>query len=416
MKVLLISANTERLNMPSLPLGLGLVAAATREAGHEVALLDLLSEGDPIATVRRAVGDFSPQVIGISVRNIDDQNIETQEFLLEPVKDVVSTCRASSRAPIVLGGAGYSMFPDAALEYLGGDLGVCGEGETVFPRLLEAIGRGQDPLGLPGVHAPGRASRAARSFVQDLDDLPFPSDEFSRSVDPSAPDVWLPVQTRRGCSMDCTYCSTAQIEGRSVRARSPERVAEHVARAADSGFRRFFFVDNTFNRPPEYALELCRSMAALGRDLAWRSILYPHDVSEELVAAMAGAGCTQVSLGFESGSGRVLKIMNKRFGPDEVRTISERLAAHGIRRMGFLLLGGPGETRESVQESLAFAESLGLEMLKITVGIRINPGTPLARLAVEEGIVTPEDDLLQPRFYLRPELADWIREVVPGGE
>jgi hypothetical protein len=100
-----------------------------------------------------------------------------------------------------------------------------------------------------------------------------------------------------------------------------------------------------------------------------------------------------------------------QFQPGEVREISQRLAAHGIRRMGFLLLGGPDETKESVDESLAFAWSLGLEMLKVSVGIRLYPHTPLAQQAVEEGIVSPEDDLLVPRFYIRPGLEEHIRQA-----
>jgi radical SAM superfamily enzyme YgiQ (UPF0313 family) len=126
---------------------------------------------------------------------------------------------------------------------------------------------------------------------------------------------------------------------------------------------------------------------------------------------MAEAGCVEVSLGFESGCPKVLEAMNKRFGPAEVREISDRLAAHGIRRLGFLLLGGPGETKETVDESLAFARSLNLDMLKISVGIRLYPHTPLAQQAVEEGVVAAEDDLLMPRFYIRPGLEDYIRQA-----
>jgi radical SAM superfamily enzyme YgiQ (UPF0313 family) len=180
---------------------------------------------------------------------------------------------------------------------------------------------------------------------------------------------------------------------------------------ADAGFRQFYFVDNTFNLPPSYALDLCRRLAELHLDLAWRCILYPHLISEELVAAMAEAGCVEVSLGFESGYSKVLEAMNKRFGPAEVRETSDRLAAHGIRRLGFLLLGGPGETKETVDESLAFARSLNLDMLKVSVGTRLYPHTPLARLAVEEGVVAAEDDLLMPRFYIRPGLEDYIRQA-----
>ena len=181
------------------------------------------------------------------------------------------------------------------------------------------------------------------------------------------------MQTRRGCPLACSYCSTPELEGTDVRMRSPALVVEHVARVAEAGFRRFYFVDNTFNLPPSYALDLCRRLAELRLDLAWRCILYPHHVSEELAAAMAEAGCVEVSLGFESGCPQVLRAMNKRFQPDEVREISERLAAHGIRRMGFLLLGGPGETKESVDESLAFARSLGLGDAQ---GLRGHPPLP----------------------------------------
>jgi radical SAM superfamily enzyme YgiQ (UPF0313 family) len=166
------------------------------------------------------------------------------------------------------------------------------------------------------------------------------------------------------------------------------------------GYRRFYFVDNTFNLPTDYAVELCRRIAAERLDIGWRCILHPQDVPEELLEAMAAAGCAEVGLGFESGAQAVLQEMKKRFLPEDVREISDRLAARGIRRLGFLLLGGPGETQDTVAESVAFADSLRLDQLRITVGIRIYPDTPLAQIAVREGVIAAEDDLLFPRFYL----------------
>ena len=411
MRVLLVSANSERIKMTSLPLGLSLVAAAVREAGHETAFVDLLSETDPIAAVRRAIDSFSPEVIGISVRNIDDQNMASSRSLLGPIKEVVAACRALTTVPIVLGGAGYSIFPDAALSYLGGDLGVCGEGEAAMPALLARLETGQDLGGLPGVHIAGRGQQGERTFVEDLDRLPLPDAGFWSAVDRQDPDLWLPIQTRRGCPLRCSYCSTDSIEGTKVRSRSPQRVAQHLARMAEAGFRQFYFVDNTFNLPLSYALDLCRAISSLRLGVSWRAILYPHQVPEELVAAMADAGCVEVSLGFESGCPQVLQAMNKRFQPDEVREISSRLAAHGIRRLGFLLLGGPQETPDSVAESLDFAESLKLESINVSVGIRIYPHTPLARLAVDEGVVAADDDLLQPRFYVRPGLEPILGQI-----
>jgi radical SAM superfamily enzyme YgiQ (UPF0313 family) len=228
---------------------------------------------------------------------------------------------------------------------------------------------------------------------------------------PDDPEVWIPVQTRRGCPLACSYCSTPELEGTQLRMRSPALVVEHLARIAQAGFRKVYFVDNTFNLPRSYAAELCRRLRELQLNLTWRCILYPHQVDEELATAMAEAGCVEVSLGFESGCPEVLRAMNKRFLPGEVREISDRLAAHGIRRLGFLLLGGPGETKQSMEESLAFAQSLRLEMLKVSVGIRLYPHTPLARLAVEEGLIAGDDDLLVPRFYVRPGLEGLLQQI-----
>ncbi len=409
MSVLLIAANTERMNMVPLPYGLGLVAAALRQAGHEAVLLDLMDSPDPAASVRQAIRAALPELIGISIRNIDDQNEQEPRFLLEKVRPVVAACRESCPAPIVLGGPGYSIFPRAALAYLGADYGIRGDGEGAFPALLECLRQGRDPRGIPGVQAAGAEEDAAPAAVQDLDLFPawFPA------LEPASPgeDFWVPVQSRRGCPNDCSYCATSSIQGRNLRFRSPRRVVEVIAGLSAKGFRRFYFVDNSFNIPERTALELCRGLRELAPPVQWRCILYPQAVREELVRAMAGAGCVEVSLGFESGSPAILREMNKRYTPEEVRQTSDLLARHGIRRMGFLLLGGPLETRETVEESLAFARSLHLEALRVTVGIRIYPGTALERRAREEGVIAGTD-LLRPGFYLAPGLAPWIHERV----
>jgi radical SAM superfamily enzyme YgiQ (UPF0313 family) len=125
---------------------------------------------------------------------------------------------------------------------------------------------------------------------------------------------------------------------------------------------------------------------------------------------MAAAGCRQISLGFESGSEQMLRNLNKCFSLEDVRTTSAMFADHGIERMGFLLLGGPGETREAVEESLAFADSLKLEALRLTAGVRIYPDTQLAKTAENEGAITSQGNLLHPRFYLAQGLEGWLSE------
>ena len=412
MRVLLISANTEQINILPLPMGLHCVAGAVRNAGHDVKMIDLMTEKDNRLSIRDAIVAFHPEIIGISVRNIDDQNMENPIFLLEQVKRVVNDCRSSSGAPIILGGAGYSIFPESALNYLEADMGIQGEGEMAFPILLDRIKQGADLTGTPGLYLRGLGLQGKREFVKNLDTLPLPDAHISSLSYPGDQERWMPVQTRRGCPMNCSYCSTATIEGYSIRKRRPENVIEEIARHADAGFQRFYFVDNTFNIPLPYAKEFCRKLIESGLKISWRCIFYPGKFDKEFIHLLARSGCTEVSLGFESGSERILRTMNKKYTPDAVRQTSEILKDFGIKRMGFLLLGGPGETRESVEQSLAFADSLNLDLLKITIGIRIYPHTALAKTAVDDGLILPEENLLFPRFYIVSKLKDWIHETV----
>ena len=408
MNVLLISANTEAINMPAIPMGLGCVAASTAAAGHRVRLLDLLIEDDPKSAVDAAIKAERPEAIGISVRNIDDQCMQAPRFLLEGVRDTVARCRALSTAPVILGGPGYSIFPDACLEYLHADMGIRGEGEAAFPALLAVVAAGGDPTEIAGVAARGGQASAAPKRIAELDRfLPPEPAWFSASVYRSA-DFWLPVQTRRGCPLNCSYCSTPAIEGALIRRRGAAAVVDFLQDWRDAGFTKVFFVDNTFNLPPSFARSLCREMVRKSLDVAWRCILYPAKVSGALVQDMAEAGCCEVSLGFESGDPAMLDAMNKQFGPADIRRTARLLADAGIRQMGFLLLGGPGETRESVKRSIEFVERLGLDMVKVTVGVRIYPETRVAEIARQKGVVGTDDDLLYPRFYLEPGLEGWL--------
>ncbi|HOP41034.1 MAG TPA: radical SAM protein [Geobacteraceae bacterium] len=412
MRVLLISANTERTDIVPLPLGLNCVAVAARNAGHEVHMLDLMGGGDNCSIVRDAIQSFRPGVIGISARNIDDQNMAEPRFLLEPVRDTITVCRAVSSATIVVGGAGYSIFPEAALRYLNADYGICGDGEVAFTALLQALERGAALSGIAGLCIPGSNVQMGCAVRPCLETLPLPDPSLWTVPAGIGAELWLPFQTRRGCPLGCSYCSTPVIEGSTIRKRPIAAVVQGIAEHVAAGFNRFYFVDSTFNLPPTYAKELSTALGSANLGIRWRCILYPGFVDEEMVRKMAEAGCTEVSLGFESGCPAILRNFNKKFNLDQVRAVSAMLKDYGIRRTGFLLLGGPGETRDSVRESLAFADSLELDLLKLTVGIRIYPGTALEKEALREGVIAAGDDLLFPRFYLAEGLGDWIEPMI----
>jgi hypothetical protein len=172
-------------------------------------------------------------------------------------------------------------------------------------------------------------------------------------------------------------------------------------------------VDNTFNLPPSYALELCREIAARGRTIAWRAIVYPYQVSDELVAAMAEAGCAEVSIGSESCCDPILGSLNKRFSAAEVSEVVRRFARAGITRYGFLMLGVPGETRATVAESLEAADALRALGAQDHHRCRIYPFTPLAAAGRRRGRGRRLTTTCCGRASTwRRQVAGWVEEAV----
>ena len=256
-----------------------------------------MQAGEPPSVLEDVIRAFSPDLIGISVRNIDDQSLKETQFFLDRIAKVIGECRRLSEAPIVLGGAGYSIYPQSALDYLAADMGIQGEGEIAFVHLLRQMEHNADISEVPGLYVAGKGLQRNRAIAHNLDALPLPEAGPAYLHGYHGPEFWLPVQTRRGCPMRCNYCSTGVIEGCLIRKRSPKEVIAWMKTWVDFGYRRFYFVDNTFNLPPSYALALCDEISSTGLDISWRAIIYPARIDESLVKAVAAAGCKEVSRG-----------------------------------------------------------------------------------------------------------------------
>ena len=205
MKVLLINATREQINMPVFPIGLSCVASAAAQTGHDVKLVDCTLAPATPDYIKQVTSEFAPDVIGIGIRNIDTQNISAPMFLIKDAADAVKACREVSGAPIVLGGAGYSIYPEAALEFCGADAGIAGEGEAAFPRLLAHIENGGKAADAPGVVRPGAHGAIKRQFERRLDLFPLPGYREWESIG-GKENIWIPVQSRRGCPLACSYC------------------------------------------------------------------------------------------------------------------------------------------------------------------------------------------------------------------
>ncbi|MDD3718755.1 MAG: cobalamin-dependent protein [Actinomycetota bacterium] len=416
MKVLFISDNRCRDNLVPFPLGIACVASATAQAGHEISCLDLMFSRDPAADTVERIRAFRPDCVGLSLRNIDNQDKYAGEFYPPAAREIADAVRSETSAPVVLGGAGFTIFPAECLEYMDVEMGIVGEGERSFVALLERLEPGaavDDTPGLalrrdggvrvnpPGPHAwPGLFPPPERRL--------FDVTRYDWKPDNDHPFV-ANLQSRRGCHLRCIYCSSPTVEGRVIRVREAGAVADELASLQwDFGIGTAAFVDSLFNYPAQYTRELCREIVARKVSLRWIANLNPLYCDPATMEMMREAGCVSLSIGNESGSEDVLESLKKGFSREQVISAVKGARDLGFRINCFLLLGGPGENEATVKESVELMEELGPDMVSVTVGIRIYPGCELHDIALREGVIEPGQNLLYPAFYISPETESWL--------
>jgi radical SAM superfamily enzyme YgiQ (UPF0313 family) len=363
MRVLLVSANREALPSPVVPIGVLSVAGSVR-AAHETRLVDVCFSDDPMTAVRHAVADFQPQVIGVGLRNLHSNAYDGSEKLIAYYAELVAALRSVTAAPVVLGGGAFSLQPNLLLERTGADHGVVGEGERVFVDLVDMLARGETPPRLmsaqsvaPRSAGPIRLQKPG-ALHSDLDLLPPPARDL---VDPRyyAIDGTDSIQTKRGCAFQCTYCDYPDIEGRQVRVRDPEVIADEVMeRSRIPGVSHIFFVDSVFNVPPAHALAVCKALIARASRVPWVCYGTPAAFSEELVAAMVEAGCQGVEIGSDAGTEKMLRRLKKPFNLEDILRTRELFVRHNLLDSHTFVLGSEGETVEEARETLAFADRL----------------------------------------------------------
>ena len=406
-RVLLVSTNRERQPYPVVPNGLACVASALDAAGHNVRFLDLCFASDPVASARSAAADFKPDIIGVSVRNIDNSDAIALRHYTPEARSVLHALRqAAPGAKVIAGGAAFGVAPEALFRDLAVDYAVAGDGERASVALVDALSSGAPIAALPGLvrDRNGTVAFTPPGEDADLDSLPRPGPH--RWIDLARYQrhgATIPIQTKRGCVYKCVYCTYRNVEGWGYRTRDPELVSDEIEELKiKAGVRHFDFVDSTFNSPPGHAIQVCEAITRrrLGVQLDTTNFT-PASASAELLGAMKAAGFRSLGITAESASDPVLEKLEKGFDAAKVREVAERVEKFGIKTLWIFLVGGPGETAGTVEETLAFAawRLRRGDAVYLTVGLRIYPGTTLHRIAIAEGVVPAGSTLLDPAFY-----------------
>jgi len=401
MRVLLVLPN---FDAPlGVSVGLSYIAATLRRGGHEVAALHLSEQlgtpWDPERVVRE-VAESEPELVGIS----------TGFNHYPEMSELAARVETELTTPVLLGGihptlnAAAVMAENPALSFLN-----VGEGEASTLELANALARGDDVTSIPNIHAriDGVVYENAPRPFSSLIDLP-PMDtsiwDFQRITDLRR--GWINVSAQRGCPWRCTYChnngearlfaeahdapGASNAELGFLRYRPVDAMVEELAGLRDRyRMHAFSFIDDTFTMNPTWV----KTFLARYRD----EVAVPFvcntaavNLDDELIAALADAGCRLVRMGIESGSDRLRsRLMQRPFPETRLRWAFDAVKAAGMHALAFNMIGNVGETRDETLETFRFNAALQPSSMKLSLA-HPYPGTAYHDVAAEQDAIDPE--------------------------
>lgn len=353
--------------LPSL--GLLYMAAVARDEGFSVQVIDANLAGYSLSELVRAILKERPRWVGLSATTL---TIDAAGKIAAGIK------KKAPETLTVVGGAHITAVPQVTLKrYPGVDIGIIGEAEETLKELLLALDNKKDIKRVKGLMI--RDDRklvftGPRKFIQNLDDLPIPAWDllpgFPEKYRSSANSfLQLPAAhlvTSRGCTGKCLFCDRS-VFGRLPRMHSAERVLamiEHLVRNYE--IREIQFFDDNFALFPKRLEEICQGLIAKNWGLSWSCQARCDMLNPKILRLMKRAGCWQIGLGIESGSDKILKILQKGETKEKIKKAVEATTKAGIEVKGFFILGNPGETKETLEETKNFILSLPLTYVHTT--------------------------------------------------
>ncbi len=350
-----------------------LAGVARCVSGMDVSFMDAVAEGKDFEETAKCIEKESPDVL-VSIISFELYD-----------KDVLVVKRLKARFPnlrIILFGHYPTNFPKETLECSNADIVIFGEPDDIFSKLINQL-----VLKQPVDRVGGIAYRTGNGQVQignheprvpSPDLLPIPAYDLLNNdlyAEPFMPRPFGLIQTARGCPYQCNYC--VHSFGTKLTMLSPENVLEHIMILKKiHGIRSLRFIDDTFTVMPSRVIRICKLMIEKGLDLKWTCLARADMLDEEMLLWMKRAGCVRVNIGMESGSQKILDILNKGMKADYALSQLRNVKKAGIEMMGFFLTGVPGETTEDIAASVRFAHEARFNYVVVDT-LKVYPGTPL---------------------------------------
>ena len=332
-------------DMKAVPMGLYSVGAVLKENHYDAEILDWHEINKTPEKIREALDQRRPDVIGFSILHGNRWGA---------IEIARTAKRLNPKVKTVFGGIGATFLWEHLLtQFHEVDYVVLGEGEWTFLNLVRHFEKKQDK-GLARIK--GIAYREKGKIVKtgevdpiiDLGSLPIPAKHFT----------YPHVSSSRGCAWNCSFCGSPEFWGRNIRWRSPQNFLEELELLFRKGVTFFYFSDDTFTLDQKRVIDICKRIIEKNLKIAWYAISRADHVDEEMLYWMRSAGCIQISYGVESGSEKIRKTLGKPVKTGQIKRAFTLTTRYGILSRAYFIYGAPGETWETVQETIDLMDEI----------------------------------------------------------
>lgn len=406
-----------------MPLGILMVATMLKD--HEVAVYDPNISDDPYGGLKKKLSEFRPDVVGISIRNIDNQQGVDFFYYYKTLRPTLAIIKETAPAARVMaGGAGFSIFAKTIMERVSEiDYGVYLEGEGAVPELLRNL---DSPEKVKGIYyrKNGKVMFTGVRSLPDFERLPFARKDLV-DLKKYSGKGGIGIQTKRGCAYRCTYCTYPYLNGSKLRMRTPENVVDEIEDLVRRGITHFMFSDALFTIPLSHAEAICREILRRKLKVEWFAWAEPKLITREFLELARDAGCVYIAYSTDALSSGTLKVLGKNFTEaDVVKVYNLAKEVDGIKTGFCFFVGAPEETVAGLFKMVVFFIKGNIVLrLKRKGGIglnwiRIEPETGVYNYAVSKGVIKKDADLLPEGdvkeadlFYVHPPLKSLSRVV-----
>lgn len=398
MEILFVNPN--RIQPPVAPLALESLSEALRGIGVGCRLLDLCLDGPasgPLPPSLLAPHDVPDlRAVLVTMRNLDDAYYFSRVSFLPAMRSIVRSLRETLGKPVIVGGSGFSVAPEPILAALGADLGLRGAAESDLAGLVRALDQPERVPSLPGVVLnDGTRVRSNPPSPPEMQEDLFSPRRFIDNRAYFLRGGMAGLETKRGCPEPCRYCVDPVIKGHRVYRKPLPALLREVHALLGQGVNVFHLCDSEFNVPREHAEAVCGAFRddGLARKIRWFTYAAPAGFDGDLAGKMASAGCAGINFGADHARPEILEALGRRHRAEDLRRAAEGCHEAGIPFLFDLLLGGPGETLETLWDAVDLCRELAVPRVGANVGIRVYPGTALAARVLDQGPLHENPDL-----------------------